>query len=69
VHESIGDFTDKQLPFLKDIGGIYETYAHSKNDKKKEAMEDPLFKGFVESLYDYMKDGKKVKSWMKEIGG
>jgi hypothetical protein len=32
-------------------------------------MEDPLFKGFVESLYDYMKDGKKVKSWMKEIGG
>jgi F-type H+-transporting ATPase subunit beta len=69
VHESIGDFTDKQLPFLKDIGGIYETYAHSKSDKKKEAMEDPLFKGFVESLYDYMKDGKKVESWMKEIGG
>jgi F-type H+-transporting ATPase subunit beta len=69
VHISIGDFTDKQLPFLKDIGGIYETYGKNINDKKKEAMEDPLFKGFVESLQEYMKDVKNVESWMKEIGG
>jgi hypothetical protein len=32
-------------------------------------MEDPLFKGFVESLQEYMKDVKNVESWMKEIGG
>jgi F-type H+-transporting ATPase subunit beta len=69
VHKSIGDFTDKQLPFLKDIGGIYETYSRSMKDKKKEAMEDPVFNGFIESLQEYMKDARKVESWMKEIGG
>jgi F-type H+-transporting ATPase subunit beta len=69
VHDSIGDFTDNQLPFLKDIGGIYETYSKSIKDKKKEAMEDPLFKGFVESLQSYMTDVQKVESWMKKIGG
>jgi F0F1-type ATP synthase beta subunit len=69
VHKSIGDFTDKQLPFLKDIGGIYETYSKSMKDKKKEAMEDPVFKGFIESLQEYMKDARKVESWIKEIGG
>lgn len=69
VHDSIGNFDDKQLLYLKDIGGLYESYSVKDKVQKKEALEDALFMSFIKSLESAMQDANEVEQWIRVIGG
>jgi F-type H+-transporting ATPase subunit beta len=69
VHDAIGNFDDKQLLFLKDIGGLYESYSNEKYVQKKEALENKEFKAFIESLKEPMTNVQKVTEWIGMIRG
>ena len=69
VDDTIGNFDDKQLLYLRDIGGLYESYSDIKTVQKKEAREDTLFMSFINSLQSAMKDANEVQRWIRVIGG
>ena len=69
VHEAIGNFDDKQLLFLKDIGGLYESYSKPESIQKQEALEDVEFTSFISSLKDPMINIQKIKEWIETIRG
>lgn len=67
VYDSIGEFNDNQLRYLKDIGGLYETYVLVDNRVDKEAMKDPLFSKFIIGLEPAMKNSEVITTWIQEI--
>jgi F-type H+-transporting ATPase subunit beta len=69
VHDAIGSFDDKQLLFMKDIGGLYESYSNEALVQKKEALEDKAFKNFIDSLKEPMNNAQKVNEWIGMIRG
>ena len=69
VDDTIGNFDDKQLLYLRDIGGLYESYSNRETVQKKEALDDTLFMSFINSLQSAMKDANEVQRWIRVIGG